>query len=87
MKGWHRRSKFATLIKKQRKQKQKEISESFCMWERKLFLSETENQRPKNMRKHIDKIKIKMKGWQRKSKFETLIKRTENNKFKKTFAC
>ena len=40
------------------------------------------------MRKHIDKQK--MKGWQRRSKFETLIKRTQNrnkNKFKKAFAC
>jgi len=42
----------------------------------------------KSMRKHIDKQK--MKGWQRRSKFATLIKKTEKKnkkELKKVFAC
>ena len=48
------------------------------MLERKIFLSES-------MRKHIDKQK--MKGWQRRSKFATLIKKREEKQknLKKAF--
>ena len=61
------------------------------MWETKLFYHKhrTKDKKKKSDKKHEKTYwqNKKMKGWQRRSKFETLIKRTENNKFKKTFAC
>jgi len=76
MKGWQRRSKFATFIKKTEKKKTKRNL--------KKLLHVTENQRQIKLRKS-------MKGWQRRSKFATLIKKNKENKnkkkFKKAFAC
>ena len=76
MKGWQRRSKFATLIKKQRTKKIKFKKAFACQKERFFYQKKrTKDQKilRKSMKKHIDKQKIK--GWQRRSKFVTLIKK------------
>jgi len=56
------------------------------MLERKFFFYQKKRTKDhkilrKSMRKHIDKQK--MKGWQRRSKFATLIKKKQRTKQKK----
>ena len=62
----------------------KNFKKTFSCQKERFFLSEKENQRPKNIEKKHEKTywQTKMKGWQRRSKFATLIKNREEKQKK-----
>jgi len=61
VKGWQRRSKFATLIKKNRENKNKKKFQKAFACEKESFFDQKQRTKEtkviKNMRKHINKAK------------------------------